>query len=213
MSEQRPDANDVLMGGGSAPPARFTSPGDTVGGKIVAKPRAHQEREYDPRNPGGGKPKFFDSGDPIMGLTVDVQTALRDPSVENDTGVRRIWIEGKRLKDAVRDAVRATGAPGLEVGGELHITFTGLGEAANASVSPPKLYTARYVPAAQAPTEIPAASADPWATHATATVPTAPAAPAAPATPPAASAGVDPAVAAALANLTPAQKAALGIPA
>ena len=150
MTATTPDANDVLMGGGGAPTAKFEHPGTTIGGRIVAPPRAHQEREYDPRNPGQGKVKTFPSGDPIYGLTVDVQTQLRDASIEDDTGIRRIYVEGKRLKEAVRNAVREAGADKLESGGELHVTFTGFGQPAGAGIKPPKEYTARYVPAAQA---------------------------------------------------------------
>lgn len=145
---QIPSANDVLMGGGGAPTAKFVNPGDTIGGRIVSEPRAYQEREYDPRNPGNGAAKFYPkSGDPIMAVNVDVQTTLRDPMDPEDTGIRRIYIEGKRLKDAVRDAIRAVGGSGLEVGGELHVTFTGLGQA-EAGMNAPKLYAARYVLAA-----------------------------------------------------------------
>jgi len=143
-----PDPNDVLMGGGSQPTAKFVNPGDTVGGRIVAPPRAHQEREYNPANPGQGTPKYFPSGDPIFGITVDVQTNLRDDAEDN--GIRRIYVEGKRLKEAVRTAVQEAGATKLEVGGELHVTFTGLGTPSSPGVSAPKLYAARYTPAAQA---------------------------------------------------------------
>lgn len=148
------DANDILMGGGGAPTARFDigNPGITVGGPIVAKPRAHQEREFDRNNPGKGPLKFFPSGDPIMGLTVDVQTNLRDPSISEDSGVRRIYIEGKRLKEAVRNAVRNAGAPGLEVAGELHVTYTGREADEHGQITDlsPKLWSVRYVPAASA---------------------------------------------------------------
>lgn len=144
----QPSANDVLMGSGGAATAKFDRPGTTVGGRIVGDPRVYQEREYDPRNPGNGALKFYPkSGDPIMSVSVDVQTGARDDAEDN--GIRRIYVEGKRLKDAVRDAVRQAGAKGLEPGGELHVTYTGLGEAVN-GMNAPKLYTARYVPASSA---------------------------------------------------------------
>lgn len=149
MTEQQHyDANDVLMGGGSgAPGAKFprTAPGTTIGGRIVAKPEARQEREFDRNNPGGGAPKFFPSGDPIMGVVVTVQTDLRDPSIEDDDGRRRLFIEGKRLKTAVKDAVIASGSK-LEVGGELYVTFTGL-EGDPSDPQAAKTWAARYVPA------------------------------------------------------------------
>lgn len=148
---QQPSANDVLMGSGGAPTAKFDQPGVTIGGLILAEPRVYQEREYDPRNPGNGAPKFYPrSGDPIMSVSVDVQTNLRDAADPEDVGVRRIYVEGKRLKDAVRDAVRAAGASGLEIGGRLDVTFTGLGVAESAGMNAPKLYTAKYVSAGNA---------------------------------------------------------------
>lgn len=174
MSQQpqnQPSANDVLMGGGGAASAKFDQAGTTIGGRILAEPRVYQEREYDRNNPGNGAPKFYPkSGDPIMSVSVDVQTSARTDS--EDDGVRRIYIEGKRLKDAVRDAVRQAGAKGLEVGGELHVTYTGDGDAEK-GMNPPKLYTARYVSASsgasgavlgvqeQAPATPPVATFDP----------------------------------------------------
>jgi hypothetical protein len=149
MNDQAPDANEILMGGGGAPTAKFVE-GVPVGGPIVAKPRAHQEREFDPKNPGHGALKYFPSGDKIMGITVDVQTNERMAGDSEDTGVRRIYIEGKRLKDATRAAIRATGAAGLEVGGELWVTNTGREPDENGRITDqsPKLWDVRYVPAA-----------------------------------------------------------------
>lgn len=117
-------ANDILMGGGGAPAWAFEAPGVRKVARITKPPQSKQEREYDPRNPGGGKPKFFPSGDPIMGVTVEVQTNERDPQDPDDDGKRTFYIEGKRLKEAVREAVRAAGANGLEVGGTLDVTLT-----------------------------------------------------------------------------------------
>lgn len=145
-----PDANDVLFGS-NAPTAKFDQPGTTIGGVIAALPRAFQEREFNiqtQRSDGPGK--TFPSGDPIMGVAIDVQTNLRDPSIQNDDGIRTIYVQGKRLKDAVRDAVRQAGAQRLEVGAEIWVTFTGLGQAAGPGVNPPKEYAVRYVPGGQA---------------------------------------------------------------
>lgn len=121
---QTPSANDVLMGGGGAPTAKFANPGDSIKGRVTAPPQAYQEREYDKNNPGGGAPKTYPSGDPIMAVYVDLATDLRDPSIEDDDGTRRLYIEGRYLKGTIRDAIRAAGAPGLEVGGVLDLTFT-----------------------------------------------------------------------------------------
>lgn len=124
MTTQTPDANAVLMGGGGAPTAKFANPGDSLKGRIAAPPQAYQEREYDKNNPGGGAPKTYPSGDPIMGVYVDIATDLRDPSIEDDDGTRRFYIEGRYLKADVRDAIRTAGAPGLEVGAVIEVTFT-----------------------------------------------------------------------------------------
>lgn len=121
---QTPSANDILMGGGGAPTAKFHNPGDMLVGRVIAPPQAYQERDYDPKNPGGGTPKTYPSGDPIMAVYVDLATDLRDPSINDDDGTRRFYIEGRYLKADVRDAIRAAGAPGLEVGGTLQVTFT-----------------------------------------------------------------------------------------
>lgn len=118
------DANAVLMGGAGAPTWKFDDEGSRKVGTIAAPPQARQEREYDPNNAGGGAPKFFPSGDPIMGIYVEVQTDERDPSRDGDDGRRTFYIEGKRLKEAVKAAVRAAGCAGLEVGAVLDVTLT-----------------------------------------------------------------------------------------
>lgn len=140
------DPNDILMGAGGPPAAKFDGAGVTITGRIIAPPRAYQEREYDPQKPGGGAPRFFPSGDPIMGLTVDVQTTER--TYPDDDGARRIYVQGRRLKEAVRNAVQQSGARGLEVGGELTVTFTHWEDPQDKRSA--KHYEARYTPAASA---------------------------------------------------------------
>jgi hypothetical protein len=142
-----PDANDILFGSNAAT-AKFSEPGTTIGGLILRPPRAYQEREYVEGNPGGGNPKTFPSGDPIMGINIDVQTNVRDASVPDDDGIRTLYIEGKRLKDAVRDGVRQAGAQKLEVGAEIYVTFTHREDPMDKRSA--KHYTVRYVPVAQA---------------------------------------------------------------
>lgn len=194
------DANDVLMGGGGAKSANLDQQGVFVGGRIVATPKAYQVREYDPNTPGGGAPKFFPSGDPIMGIVVDVQTDQRDDSEDN--GVRRLYLEKKRQLDAVRDAVRTTGAPGLSIGGELYIAWTGYAQDGKNPVNPPKSYQASYkTPAVAIPGGAPAGAA-PAVQAPTPAVPPQQFQHAAQQVP---AAAVAPAAAAALGNLTPEQ--------
>lgn len=124
MTQQTYDPNQVLMGGGGATAWKFEDPGTTHTGTIASHPEVRQEREYDKDNPGGGALKFFPSGDPIMGIVVEVQTNERDTTNGDDTGLRTFYIEGRYIKEAVRNAVRASGATGLEVGGQLTVVFT-----------------------------------------------------------------------------------------
>lgn len=118
-----PTANSVLMGGGGAPSAKLTE-GVTLSGRIVAISDPYQEREYSPSDPGNGAPKFFKNGNPIMTFNLDLATTDRDASIEDDDGTRRLYMDGSRIKKAVRAAVQASGAPGLAVGGTLSITCT-----------------------------------------------------------------------------------------
>lgn len=166
INTPRPDANDILMGGGDGiTGASFVNPGDSVEGTIVTPPKAREEREFNQvTKRSDGPVKTFPSGDPIYGILVDVQTALRDPMNQEDTGVRRIYVEGRRLKDAIRNAVSAAGGKGLEVGGYLKVTHTGM-EAAGTVMA--KCYAAEYrTPANQGlmgGTAAPAAVAQPVA--------------------------------------------------
>lgn len=145
----QPDANDVLMGGGGYPAAKFDQMRVWVGGTLISKPRSRQETEF-----GTGKPKTFPkSGDPIYGLLVDVQTDQRDTT--EDDGIRRMYIEGRLLKEAVRNAVTAAGASGLEPRGQLFVAWVGDGVPPSAGASAPHLWEARYYPPT---TPVPAAS-------------------------------------------------------
>ncbi len=184
-------ANDFLMSGGSTS-AKFPTPGTTVTGVICRPPEVQQQRDFTT-----GEPKFWDDGKPMQQLQVQLQTTEKDMSVPDDDGVRAVYVKGQMQK-AVREAVRKAGASGLEIGGTLTITYTGNGEAKRGL--PPKLYSASYIPAAAgAANEFlgqgEPAPADPWATTSQ----------------PAAPAGASPEAMAALAQLTPQQRAALNL--
>lgn len=140
----QPSANDVLFGSGVKSIDTSTI-GVEAGGVIVGAPEAYQVREYDPTKPGGGAPRFYPSGDPIMAVRVDVQTSQRESAT--DDGRRRIYIESQRMMGAVRDAVRASGANALEVGARLYVTKTGK-ERTESGVEA-NTWSARYVSKAQ----------------------------------------------------------------
>lgn len=138
-----PDPNNWLMSGGTAS-AKFPTVGTTVSGEIVAPPTVRPQTDL-----ATGKPKTFDNGDPMLQLVVQVQTTERDPQLGDDDGVRAIYVKGQ-MQQAVKTAVLAAKAKGLEVGGVLSITYTGDGEAKQRGFSAPKLYSATYTaPTAQ----------------------------------------------------------------
>ncbi|WP_431903685.1 hypothetical protein [Nonomuraea sp. bgisy101] len=222
------DANDFLMGNGipSAHAYFKNAPfGTTVGGQITMQPEVTQQSDLDT-----GELKFWSDGKPMQQLVVTVQTNHRDSEVIDDDGQRRFYIKAKML-DAVRDAVRRSGAKGLEVGGTLMITYTADGEAKKRAHNPPKIYSATYAPpsaaavnemltGAPAPAQpsggfVPASQgpAPQWATPAAQPVAPQPQ-PAAPAPAmPAAGGAVDPAaLAAAVAQMSDEQKRQLGLP-
>jgi hypothetical protein len=118
-------ANDILMGGGGPAAWKFPEPGVRKVAKVAKPPTSRQETEFDVRNPGTPGPgKVYPSGDPIMMVMVEVATDERDYQTDpEDDGRRTFYIQGRRLRDAVRDAVRNAGANGLEVGGVLDVTL------------------------------------------------------------------------------------------
>lgn len=134
--------NDILMGGG-IPAAKFETLGTAHTGTITALD-AVQQTDFKT-----GELLTWKDGSPRMQVVATIATALReDPE---DDGLRKLYIKGKNLTEAVRNAVRAAGAKGLSEGGTLTVTYTGDGVPAERGLSAPKLYTAVYVaPAAVA---------------------------------------------------------------
>lgn len=136
------NGNDLLMGSGKAPATLDFGkvPGASRGGTVVGAPTEYQAREYDPRNPGKGPLKFYDDGNPVKGLWIDVQTDERNAA--DDTGIRRLYVEKRRQREAIRDAVLAVGASGVEPGGLLWVTWTG--EEAGQGGNPATTWAAHY---------------------------------------------------------------------
>lgn len=131
------DSYDFFAGG--APSAKFDSIGKTVGGTVLEDPVVTQQTTPE------GKLKTWDDGNPMLQLVVTVQTDERDPQVNDDDGTRRIFIKGQ-MRNAVGQAVRQAGAKGIDVGGQLYVTYSGDGEKTNPAFSAPKQYTAKYTP-------------------------------------------------------------------
>ncbi|WP_432001197.1 hypothetical protein [Streptomyces sioyaensis] len=186
-----PDAQDWLMGGGTKSASFDGAPPITNKGQIVDLPPLVQKRDFDT-----GDPLFWPDGRPKMLMQVNIQTDQRDPSDPEDEGVRALYLEFRKAA-AVRDAVRASGAKRLEIGGTLSLTYTGDDHAAKRGKgNPPKNYSATYaapdpLAAVTSPQDPPPAQPQQWQAP--------PAAPAPPVQAPAAptpAAGVDPNLAA-----------------
>lgn len=131
------DVNEFLMGGG-IPAAKFDTIGDIVKGTIVNSEVA-QQTEF-----GTGVLKTWDDGRPMMQAVITLQTAERDPQVDDDQGLRKLYVRGQ-MQAAVRDAVRRSGASGLELGGTLAVQYKENEPAKQRGFNPKKVYVAQYV--------------------------------------------------------------------
>ncbi|WP_157186520.1 hypothetical protein [Nocardia jiangxiensis] len=119
-TNQVPDADDFLLGGG-APSASLKNIGDTVEGFVVAKDVV-QEKEY--QRPGSNQPprmKTWQDGSPVLQLVVTYQTALRDPERAGDDGRRKVYFKPS-WKSELAKVLRANGEKTLPVGSWQRIT-------------------------------------------------------------------------------------------
>jgi hypothetical protein len=119
----------ALAGGGNGlNTLKFNSIGDTISGTIIEATDI-QERDYQTR-----EPKFFPDGSPIMQVRVVLE--LPDGTKGN------LYISGKEMMKAVREAIRTSGASDIEQMGHLSVTRTGgKGQAGSAYT-----YSATYTP-------------------------------------------------------------------
>ena len=136
------DADNFLLGSGGKG-AKFETIGDAVKGVICATPEMRQQTDIKT-----GAPSCWDDGSPKMQLVVKLQTDAKDDA--EDDGIRSLYVSGgfKRMstQKAIADAVRASGAKGLEVGGTLAVKFTGEEPSQTKGFNPAKLYAAKYTP-------------------------------------------------------------------
>lgn len=145
------NARDLIMGSGS-PAFSFNYPNDTVTGQILTEPKSVQQRNF-----GDGQPAFWPSGDPKMQVVFQIQTALRNyEGINNpdrarpDDGVRTIYLKGKHMEAATKQAILGAGASWLDVGGWVNFTYTGDDMTSKAG-NKPKLFSVRYQPPAERP--------------------------------------------------------------
>lgn len=118
------DFDGLLFGRSGPPAAKFPKPGDFVEGTLVSKD-TQQAAEFNAKDPTDrSKLKTYDSGDPKLELILILQTDVRDPNLEDDKGVRRVFVSysmQQSLQQAVLDAgIRKS----LPLGSRIRIEFS-----------------------------------------------------------------------------------------
>ncbi len=102
--------DDLLVGGAAGKGLKFETVGTAYSGVVVsAEVRAYTNIQT-------GEPEYWGDGGPKQQIVIGIQTDQRDPSIDNDDGVRYDYIKawGKQ-KQAFRAAAQAAGgspAPG-----------------------------------------------------------------------------------------------------
>ncbi|MFD2792561.1 hypothetical protein ACFS27_03270 [Promicromonospora vindobonensis] len=124
MSTMTPDANSILMSGGGAF-ASFKEHGDTITGTVTQVGEPYQVREWNQATSrSDGPPKFTKAGKPVYAFHVSLATDERDQFNPDDDGERTIDVNSWRMQDALRAAIKGAGAPGLEIGAQVTLTYT-----------------------------------------------------------------------------------------
>jgi hypothetical protein len=126
-----------FLNSGGAPAAKFPNIGSVVKG-TVEEASVAQQTDF-----ATGAPLTWDDGSPRMQLVITLATEERDPSIDNDTGKRRVFVKGQMLT-AVKEAIRQAGAKSIEVGDTLAIQYKSDGEPPKAGFHAPKIYAAQY---------------------------------------------------------------------
>lgn len=138
----RPATTEELFGqaGGGAPLYfnKHSQIGDSVEGTVVESAPT-QARDFETN-----APKFWDDGSPMMQLVVTLKTSLRDATVEDDDGRRRVFLRWWGTDRAnVIDATQRAGDQYVRDGAWMRVTYTGLGEA-KGKLNAPRIYGIEY---------------------------------------------------------------------
>lgn len=126
--------DDFLTGGNAGKSLKYPTIGTAHSG-IVVSAEARQATDI-----GTGEKKFWNDGNPQMQAVIGIQTDERDPSIENDDGVRYDYVKlwGEQKKAFLAAARAAGGSP--EPGDFYSAAYVGDGEKKNAGFNAPKLY-------------------------------------------------------------------------
>lgn len=122
--------------------------GDRIEGTVI------DADEKDQTDIETGMVKRWPDGTPMKQWVVELQTDLRVD--DTDDGRRTLWCKGGKFEPAQGDgqslmeALRSAAAGNdITEGGHLVVQMTGLGKKRNIAYSAPKLYKAKYTPAAK----------------------------------------------------------------
>lgn len=125
-----------FLSAGGAPAAKFPTPGTTYKG-IIESAIVSQQTDLD------GNPKTWKDGNPSMQLVVTIATDERDPAIDDDDGMRRLFVKGQMLA-AVKEALKKAGCKSIDAGGTLAVQYKEDGPVTKAGFNAPKLYVAQY---------------------------------------------------------------------
>lgn len=128
--------DDILNGGsGKGKTAKFDKIGKTYAGPVVS---AEIRQATDPAN--GNAPEFWPDGNPKNQVVIGLQTDERNPEIENDDGVRYIYIKawGEQKKALQAAAQEAKGSPAP--GDFFTATYVADGQKTNPAFNAPKLF-------------------------------------------------------------------------
>jgi DNA-binding CsgD family transcriptional regulator len=137
-----PEASDLLVGS-SVQTLSFkdTGVGEGYEGTVLSA-RTVQVRNYEDPT----KLEFWDDGKPKLQIEVTLQTDYADPTDPDDTGERRVFLFGQKLR-AAQDEFRKKGLKKLEAGYQFKISLTGTKPSQNKRYNDVKLYAIEINPA------------------------------------------------------------------
>lgn len=127
---------DGNAGGSSSPGVSLANIGDTIVG-VVATPVRKVDTEFGERL--------------VVELTATTGTTARkgtrglDGPI-GDGEIVSLWVKPGAMASALRDAVKAAGATGINLGDTIGMAYSGDGAASKPGWNAPKQYTAKMVP-------------------------------------------------------------------